>query len=263
MHAAQKNPYVINLDPAVYEVPFTPNIDIRDTVKYKEVMKQYKLGPNGAIITSLNLFATKFDKVLDILEKKKDLENIIIDTPGQIEVFTWSASGTIITETLASMFPTVIVYVIDTPRCKSPATFMSNMLYACSIMYKTKLPFVLVFNKIDVEDHGFVIDWMTNFESFQEAVSQDESYMASMVQSMGLVLEEFYNSLRVVGVSAFTGEGMHEFFDAVKEATKEYETDYRPAFEASIKARQDVEFKEKEGDLARVLEDLSLEKDAQ
>lgn len=40
LNAENKNPYVINLDPAVFEVPFTPNIDIRDTVKYKEVMKQ-------------------------------------------------------------------------------------------------------------------------------------------------------------------------------------------------------------------------------
>ena len=32
---------------------------------------------------------------------------MFIDTPGQIEVFTWSASGQIITETLASSFPTV------------------------------------------------------------------------------------------------------------------------------------------------------------
>lgn len=40
LHALKKPPYVINLDPAVLDVPFTPNIDIRDTVKYKEVMKQ-------------------------------------------------------------------------------------------------------------------------------------------------------------------------------------------------------------------------------
>ena len=84
-----------------------------------------------------------------------------------------------------------------------------------------------------------------------------------MVQSMGLVLEEFYNNLRVVGVSAFTGEGMSEFFDAVNEATKEYETDYKPAFENAMKARRDEEFKDKEGNLARVLEDLSLEKENQ
>jgi GPN-loop GTPase len=33
-------PYIINLDPAVTHVPFEPNIDVRDTVNYQEVMKQ-------------------------------------------------------------------------------------------------------------------------------------------------------------------------------------------------------------------------------
>ena len=33
-------PYVLNLDPAVTHVPFEPNIDIRDTVNYHEVMKE-------------------------------------------------------------------------------------------------------------------------------------------------------------------------------------------------------------------------------
>jgi GTPase SAR1 family protein len=47
--------YYINLDPAVITVPFAANIDIRDTVNYREVMTQYGLGPNGGIITSLNL----------------------------------------------------------------------------------------------------------------------------------------------------------------------------------------------------------------
>ena len=32
-------------------------------VNYKNVMKQYSLGPNGGILTSLNLFATRFDQV--------------------------------------------------------------------------------------------------------------------------------------------------------------------------------------------------------
>jgi Conserved hypothetical ATP binding protein len=36
-------------------------------VKYKEVMKQYNLGPNGGILTSLNLFATRFDQVHQLL----------------------------------------------------------------------------------------------------------------------------------------------------------------------------------------------------
>lgn len=142
-------PYVINLDPACKEVPYPANIDIRDTVNYKEVMKQYHLGPNGGIVTTLNLFSTKFDKVIELIDKTSDEHDyVVLDTPGQIEVFTWSASGTIITEALASQFPTVIVYVMDTVRSTSPITFMSNMLYACSILYKTKLPFVVVMNKV-------------------------------------------------------------------------------------------------------------------
>jgi len=119
LHMENQNrpPYVINLDPAVAELQFPTNIDIRDTVKYKEVMKQYGLGPNGAIITSLNLFATKFGDVLSLIDKRAEqVDHVIIDTPGQIEVFTWSASGTIITETLASTTPTVILYVMDVAK---------------------------------------------------------------------------------------------------------------------------------------------------
>ena len=67
LHAKNKCPYVMNLDPAVFELPYPANIDIRDSVKYKEVMKQYQLGPNGGIITCLNLFATKFDQVSQLV----------------------------------------------------------------------------------------------------------------------------------------------------------------------------------------------------
>jgi len=31
---------MINLDPAVYKVPYKPNIDIRDHVDYKKTMKE-------------------------------------------------------------------------------------------------------------------------------------------------------------------------------------------------------------------------------
>jgi len=120
-------------------------------VKYKQVMKNYGLGPNGAIVTALNLYTTKFHQLMDLLGKvntESSHDMAVIDTPGQIEVFTWSASGQILTESLASTFPTVVVYVMDLERSTSPITFMSNMLYACSVLYKTKLPFIVVLNKV-------------------------------------------------------------------------------------------------------------------
>lgn len=39
-------------------------------VKYKNVMKQYNLGPNGGILTSCNLFATRFDQVRQLRPKE-------------------------------------------------------------------------------------------------------------------------------------------------------------------------------------------------
>lgn len=237
LHSIKKPPYVLNLDPAVANLGYEANIDIRDTVDYKEVMKQYNLGPNGGILTALNLFTTKFDQVLSYVEKKAQSGNtpyILVDTPGQIEIFTWSASGTIITDALASAVPTVVAYIIDTPRTSAPETFMSNMLYACSILYKTKLPFILVFNKTDVKDWDFAQEWMNDFESFQEALmrkknetqdggSTEGGFMTSLMTSMSLMLEEFYRNLRACGVSAMTGDGMEDFFAKVDEARQEYE----------------------------------------
>ncbi|VEU19376.1 DEKNAAC100083 [Brettanomyces naardenensis] len=270
LHAKKEPPYVINLDPAVMNVPFGCNIDIRDSINYKKVMETYNLGPNGAIVTSLNLFATKIDQVISLVEKRSSSFNhCIIDTPGQIECFVWSASGSIVTEAFASEFPTVIAYIIDTPRTASPTTFISNMLYACSILYKTRLPMILVFNKTDVKSADFAKEWMTDFESFQDALqrnvelsdenSEGSGYMASLVNSMSLVLEEFYSTLDAVSCSAYTGAGFDDFLKAVDSKVEEYNEIYLAERKKTIEERKEREKRKKEKNLENLMEDMGLE----
>jgi GTPase SAR1 family protein len=243
MHNHRIPDFLINLDPAVLHMPFTANIDIRDTVNYKHVMEQYHLGPNGGILTSLNIFATKFEQVLTLCEKLRDPkpQYIIVDTPGQIEIFTWSASGAVITEAFASSFPTVLAFLIDTPRLQNAQNFMSNMLQACSILYKTRLPIVVVFNKCDVLDHQFAVEWMQDFDKFFEALSEEETYAATLSRSLTLVLDEFYRNLAHIGISALTGLNIDGFFRATNVAREEYFNYYFPDLEAKRNSNMAIE----------------------
>eukprot|EP00882_Tetradesmus_deserticola_P010858 GHRQ01011477.1.p1 GENE.GHRQ01011477.1~~GHRQ01011477.1.p1 ORF type:complete len:380 (+),score=160.64 GHRQ01011477.1:586-1725(+) len=259
MHQQQLNGYIINLDPAVSHLPYGANVDIRDTVNYKNVMKQYGLGPNGGILTACNLFATRFDQVIQLVEKPRSppLQYVFADTPGQIEIFTWSASGQLVTDLFASSFPTVVLYVVDTPRCTAPQTFMSNMLQAVSILYKTRLPMLLAFNKVDVSRHEFALEWMADFEAYSAALEADASYAATLSRSLSLVLEEFYDGLRSVGLSALTGEGMDELFKALGECAQEYQQYYVPELQAKKQRKEALEQRRRDKEMAKLRTDMA------
>ena len=218
-----KESYIINLDPAVMDTLYEPNLDIRDTIKYKEVMTSNNLGPNGAILTSLNLFSTSIDKAITTIEKKNNLDFVVMDTPGQLEVFSWSASGKLITDAFSMIFPSILIYIVDIPRCNNPNTFSSNMLYALSIMYKMKLPLILVFNKLDLVKENKVIEWLQDFQSLQDALKKKDDYISTFSSSLSLLLAEFYKTIKYVSVSSKTGDGFDELLSKCEEIRKKYE----------------------------------------
>lgn len=83
---------------------------------------------------------------------------------------------------------------------------------------------------------------MRDFEAFQDALAAHRStdgpselesdscaahpetspYMTSLMNSMSLVLDEFYSGLRCCGVSSVTGEGMKELVEKIADAKSEY-----------------------------------------
>ncbi|MDG6938737.1 MAG: ATP/GTP-binding protein, partial [Nitrososphaerota archaeon] len=71
----------VNLDPGVVELPYEPDVDIRERVQLQDVMEDYGLGPNGALILAADLTATKLAEIQDEIDSFKT-ENVIVDTPG-------------------------------------------------------------------------------------------------------------------------------------------------------------------------------------
>ena len=78
----------VNLDPGVRHLPYGPDIDIRDYVSLDAVMQEYELGPNGALLVSVDLIANELEQ---FQEELTDLapEIVLFDTPGQIELFAY------------------------------------------------------------------------------------------------------------------------------------------------------------------------------
>src|ERR1051325_5022042 len=73
----------VNLDPGVEKLPYEPDVDVRDWVNLREVMKTHGLGPNGAQIAACDMIALQGKEILTALEDFKS-DYVLVDTPGQI-----------------------------------------------------------------------------------------------------------------------------------------------------------------------------------
>lgn len=106
------------------------------------------------------------------------------------------------------------------------------------------------------------------FESFQAAIKEDQDlngdnglgsgYMSSLVNSMSLMLEEFYSQLDVVGVSSFTGDGFDEFMQCVDKKVDEYDQYYKQEREKALNLKKKKEEMRKQKSLNGLMKDLGL-----
>lgn len=130
---------------------------------------------------------------------------------------------------------------------------------------------ILVFNKTDVKDAGFAKEWMTDYETFQAAMDEETSnaeaadvpagsgYMSSLVNSMSLMLEEFYTHLSIVAVSSMNGVGVTDFFEAVDEKAEEFRTDYQPELDRRRQERDEQKVKMRQKELDRLMKGITME----
>src|ERR1700685_2504563 len=82
----------VNLDPGVLSLPYDPDVDIRNSIDFQQIMTEYSLGPNGALIFANDLIASKLATIQEEMEST-NADTAIVDTPGQIELFAFRESG--------------------------------------------------------------------------------------------------------------------------------------------------------------------------
>jgi len=208
----------LNLDPGATSLPYKPDIDARNYVDIQQLMVDYSLGPNGALIMASDLIADHLEEMRkEIDEANPDM--IVADTPGQIELFAFREGGRFI----ASNLPDdncALIYLMDSPFTRSPLNFISNLYLAVAIYSRVMRPQIYALSKSDLvseEEIEAIVTWTTEPETFDQALLSvvEQKDMALITRSLaeavftsGLVTEP-------IPVSAKSNLGLLELHAAV------------------------------------------------
>jgi len=158
---------IVNLDPANENMTYTADVDISDLVTVEEVMDQMKLGPNGGLMYAMQFVRTNLDW-LDVKLGSVDLDSyLIIDCPGQVELYTADDNMKQIIDHLSSSdLRLTCVNLVDSHHCSDPGKFVSVCLTSLTSMLQIALPHVNLLSKVDlVEKYGklqFNLDYYTD-----------------------------------------------------------------------------------------------------
>ncbi|HEY7079562.1 MAG TPA: ATP/GTP-binding protein [Nitrososphaeraceae archaeon] len=174
-------PVSLNLDPGSYKLPYEPDVDVRDYVEVNTLMDKYDLGPNGSLVMASDLIATRLDDIqTEVNELNPDY--VIIDTPGQIELFAFRASGPYFVtnfqaDTKASVF------VFDGMLVSSPINFISISLLSTAIKLRLKLAQVNALTKRDLllERLQEILSWSTSNTSLEKSLDNEKDIEYSLL----------------------------------------------------------------------------------
>jgi GTPase SAR1 family protein len=205
----QSFPITLNLDPGAINLPYTPDVDIRDYIDIQTLMESYDLGPNGSLVMASDMIATRLDEIQNEVETLNP-DYIIVDTPGQIELFAYRASGPYIVSNFRSDNK-VTLFIFDGMLVSSPINYVSVALLASSIKLRLKISQVNVLTKRDliVEKLKYILEWSTSSISLESALSNEKDAEFSLLSKdlvRGMNKGGFMQSL--IAVSSVTMNGM-------------------------------------------------------
>ena len=139
----------VNLDPGAETVPYDPGFDVRRYVRVSEVMRRYGLGPNGAFLMSAELMLERVDEIIKGVGSL-DADYVLVDTPGQMELFVFHRLGPEMTARLAGIGTPVAVVILDPTLIRGPADVVALRLLTTLVQLRLSVESVPVINKADV-----------------------------------------------------------------------------------------------------------------
>jgi len=157
---------IVNLDPANENMTYQPEVDVADLVRLEEVMDTMGLGPNGGLVYCMQFLLENYSWLEGRLQALDPNTYLMIDCPGQVELYTVDSSVKEIVEKLvASDMRLAAVHLVDSHYCSDPAKFISVCLTSLTTMLQIALPHVNLLSKVDlVEKFGrlqFGLDYYT------------------------------------------------------------------------------------------------------
>ena len=157
---------IINLDPANDVLPYEAAVDIRELISLEGAAAECELGPNGSLVYCLEYLEENLDWLLEKLSSQSDAY-VLIDMPGQVELYTHHSSVRAIMHALAKHnHRLTAVHLVDAHHCADPAKFISVLLVTLSTMVQLEMPQVNLLSKVDlIEAYGelaFNLDFYTD-----------------------------------------------------------------------------------------------------
>ena len=203
---------VVNLDPGVLKLPYSPDVDIRNYVDVGNLMEKYELGPNGALILAADLIADEIENVTkDVESANADL--VLVDTPGQMELFAFRASGPYIVNELTKE-PKALVYLFDSVFSVNPLNYVSNMFLSAAVYNRFFQPQVHLLSKCDLlprKEVDKITDWSANPQALESAIEQLEGEKRLFSRNMMRAIIQLGMKFMLIPVSAKTNEGLNNF----------------------------------------------------
>ncbi|QIW99777.1 hypothetical protein AMS68_005295 [Peltaster fructicola] len=145
--------FYINLDPAADEFVYEPDVDIKDLISLEDVMEELHLGPNGGLMYCFDFLLENLDFLTEPLETVTEEYLIIIDMPGQIELYTHVPLLPNLIKHLSRGSTNISMcaaYLLESSFVMDRAKFFSGTLSAMSAMLMLELPHVNILSKMDL-----------------------------------------------------------------------------------------------------------------